>query len=134
MTLNDSDKRQLIAFRTEQSSEALSAARLMLENGFLSAAVNRIYYSTFYLITALALKDGFTASKHRQLIGWFNRTYIRTGVLGREYGRLVKTAFEKRNKGDYSELFRFEATEVREMSDSASDFFEKIRKLLEAAP
>jgi uncharacterized protein (UPF0332 family) len=43
-----------------------------MEKGKYFAAMNRIYYGLFYVVNCLALIDGFTTSKHTQLIGYFN--------------------------------------------------------------
>jgi len=46
-------------------------------------AVNRIYYGLFYIITALSLKYEFSTSKHQQLIGWFNKTFIKSEIFSK---------------------------------------------------
>ena len=61
----------------------------MLKNNLLRGAVNRIYYAMFYMLLALALKYEFTTSKHGQLIGWFNKNFIK------------HEAFDFRQQGDY---------------------------------
>lgn len=47
----------------------------------LSTALNRLYYAIFYAVAALAQKFNFITSKHSQLLGWFNREFIKTGKL-----------------------------------------------------
>ena len=56
-----------------KSKESLCDAELALSNNRLDNAQNRIYYSIFYIVTALAYTDNFITSKHSQLIGWFNK-------------------------------------------------------------
>lgn len=65
-----------IQYKRERAFEALDDIQKMLDNGMLSAAMNRIYYAGFYIVSALVLLDGFSTSKHRQLIGYFNKNYI----------------------------------------------------------
>jgi uncharacterized protein (UPF0332 family) len=69
MTLEDDDKNSLIQYRIEEAEETIEDVRLLIENGRLRAAVNRIYYGMFYSLLALGLSRGFETSKHPQLIG-----------------------------------------------------------------
>lgn len=73
----------------------------MLKNNLLRGAVNRIYYAMFYMLLALALKYEFTTSKHGQLIGWFNKNFIKHEVFDKEYGKILREAFDFRQQGDY---------------------------------
>jgi len=69
----DFDKDELIKYRIERAKETIQEAELSLKNKSLHLAQNRIYYSIFYIISALALKNNFSTSKHVQLLGWFNK-------------------------------------------------------------
>ena len=53
------DINELIKYRIIRASETLDEVRLAIENNRLHLAANRIYYSTFYIVSALALKKGF---------------------------------------------------------------------------
>ncbi|MBD3308314.1 hypothetical protein GF339_17905 [candidate division KSB3 bacterium] len=50
--------------------------------------MNRIYYAMFYAVSALALLQGFSTSSHAQLRGYFNREFVKTGIISIELGRL----------------------------------------------
>ena len=45
-----------IELEIEKSKEDLRAAKVLLDNNILSAAVNRSYYSIFHMANALLLK------------------------------------------------------------------------------
>ncbi len=51
--------------RAEQSR---SAARLLIDNGFLAEAISRAYYAMFYAATALLHSEGIAVSKHSAVI------------------------------------------------------------------
>jgi len=68
-----------VQYKREHAFEAINDIQKMLDNGMISAAMNRIYYAGFYIVSALLLLDGFSNSKHRQLIGYFNREYVKPG-------------------------------------------------------
>ena len=64
-------------------------------------ATNRVYYGMFYAMLALGVLKQFEISKHMQLIGWFNKHFVHSGILPNHFGRIVKKAFEARTGSDY---------------------------------
>jgi len=104
MTIEEQTKADLIKYRLEQARETIEVVDLLLKNDKFSTAVNRIYYGMFYSILALALQNNYETSKHQQLIGWFNKEFIRTGLIEKDYGRMLRDAYENRNYGDYDIL------------------------------
>jgi len=69
MTLSGDERAQLIKHRIEKSNLLKKEAVFLIDSGLYNTAVNRIYYAMYHAISALALKDSFTTSKHLQLIG-----------------------------------------------------------------
>ncbi|MGA2297615.1 MAG: HEPN domain-containing protein, partial [FCB group bacterium] len=69
------DKLILINHRINKSHLTIDDAKFSLENNKTSIALNRIYYSIFYIVSALALIYDFSTSKHKQLLGWFNKNF-----------------------------------------------------------
>ncbi|MCH9022308.1 MAG: HEPN domain-containing protein, partial [Planctomycetes bacterium] len=71
----------LIKLWLEKAKEALSSAQLELDAGHTSFAVNRLYYTCFYAVTALFQKGGMTFKRHTGVIAEFNRAYVKTGQI-----------------------------------------------------
>jgi len=65
------------------------------------------------------------------LIGWFNRTYVKTGKVKAEYGRIVHKAFDKRSKGDYDETAVFSHDEVDAMMSGITSLISCIEGLID---
>ena len=99
---------------------------MLIENDKLSSAINRIYYGMFYSLLALGLLFNFETSKHQQLIGWFNKEFIRTGLIELEYGRMLRDAFENRSSGDYDSFVVFDRTEVLLLFSDMKSFIDQI--------
>ena len=114
----------LIRYRMDRSKEALSAARLMYEKGHYNDAVNRLYYSCFYMVIALLATEGVHPGKHTAVRAFLNKNWIKTGKLSKETGRLFNTLFDRREKGDYGDYFRFNA-------DDVEDWLKKVEKAIE---
>ncbi len=103
---------ELVKYRIEQAKETISEIEILIEKGLLTIAINRIYYGMFYMLLALALIKGFKTSKHNQLIGWFNREFVKTGIISQKFGKIINKAFEDRTDGDYGIFIHFEKEEV----------------------
>lgn len=116
----------------ERSKEALSAARLMYETGHYNDAVNRLYYSCFYAVIALLATEGIHPSKHTPARACLNKNWIKTGKLSKETGRLYNSLFDRREKGDYGDYFRFNKEDIedwlRSVEKLVAEIFQAIEK------
>jgi len=130
MTLEPEDRATLIKHRLKRAHETLTESLLLYENGMLSAAVNRVYYSMFYSLSALAISEGFQTGKHAQLIGWFNKTWVRTGKVDTRYSKIISQAFDKRMLGDYADIPEFINSEVEILIRESGEFIDMVEKLL----
>jgi len=130
MILDDQKRKDLIIYRLEQAFINEKEILSHIENNYYLTAVNRIYYSLFYSLSALALLYKFETSKHNQLIGWFNKEFIYTKIFEKKLSRTATKLFEKRNKGDYEPFVIFEKEEVIEMFVDMKEFIETIKKFI----
>ena len=121
---------ELMKYRIAQAHETIKEVEFLLEKGLLVLAINRIYYGMFYMLLALALENGFKTSKHNQLIGWFNKEFVKTGTINRNIGKIVHNAFEDRTDGDYGLFVHFEKDEVKTKLENMKIFIDKIENLL----
>jgi len=128
--MNDSEI-TLIRYRIDRSKEALSAAKLMYENGHYNDAVNRLYYSCFYAVIALLATEGIYPSKHTAVRSFLNKSWIKTGKLSKEVGRLYNSLFDRREKGDYGDYFRFDKEDVEDWIKSVEKALEDIFQTIE---
>jgi len=124
------EKNVLILHRIKRAEETLDEAKLAIDNNRLHLAANRIYYSVFYIVSALALKNDFTTSKHSQLLSWFNKEFVKAGLADKKLGKFYLDAFEMRQEGDYDDLVEFDPKYVNEKLNEAKEFVKKIKKLI----
>lgn len=106
----------LIQYRIEKSLSTFREAKAVAELRFWNLACNRLYYSVFQMSQALLLKSGIpSVKKHSTVIQQIGLHFVKTGILSRDYGKLLHRLFELRMSGDYDE--KFNADEIEVMSN-----------------
>jgi uncharacterized protein (UPF0332 family) len=125
--ITEEERAELIIYRLQRSGETLDEAELLLKAGKLPGAVNRIYYAVFYAASALLLKHGLTSVKHSGLISLFHKEIVNTGVLEKDFGRILERAFANRTEGDYKDKRVFEAEQVESLFIEGKRFIERIK-------
>lgn len=128
--MQEKDRKVLIEYRIAQAKEAMLEVNKLIENDLLKVAVNRIYYGMFYSLTALSLKYNYQTSKHTQLIGWFNKTFIKEDKISPRYGKILRDAFKNRTDGDYAPYIEFKKKDVLNLYSDMKDFINEVEKLL----
>ncbi len=128
MTLNEKDRSEIIKYRIEQAHEALEEVSFLLKNNRLKLAVNRIYYGMFYIVSALAVKQRFKTSKHQQLLGWFNKGFIKTGTIPVKFGKIFRDAYSRRTDVDYGDIKEYFKEDVEEWYQQMKDFIIHVEK------
>jgi uncharacterized protein (UPF0332 family) len=102
----------LIKYRLEQ---AMEDASLLLNAGRCRAAANRLYYACFYAVVAVLLTRRLQYSKHAAVIAFFDKEFIRSGQLPKEYSRTLHRAFNERQQDDYMPFVEMDADEIRSL-------------------
>jgi uncharacterized protein (UPF0332 family) len=128
--MNEKERAAYTVRRLASAKDTLTDAEMLVENQRYRSAVNRIYYAMFYAVGALALKHGFSTSSHSQLRGYFNREFVKTGMVSVELGKAYGAAFDTRTKGDYDDLVSFEHDQVVALLDDARNLINAVAMLL----
>jgi uncharacterized protein (UPF0332 family) len=121
-----SEELEYIGHRLSRAEQTLGEAELMIEHGYLSAAVNRLYYACFYSVSALLLTEGQASAKHSGVRALFDRDWINTGRLPAEMGRFYRQLFSRRQKGDYDDLVTFDRENVDSWLQEAKLFVAQV--------
>lgn len=124
------DKRTLIDYRIQRARETVQEAEMSINHARFNLAENRIYYAMFYMVQALSVKHDFSTSKHAQLLGWFNKTFVRTGQIDPVLGKFYHSGFEKRQEGDYQDFLTFSKDEVENDLVNMIRFLDAVETLI----
>lgn len=118
---------QYIKYRFQRAEESLDDAFILIENKKWNTAINRLYYSCFYAVIALLLKNNIETRTHDGARTKFSNEFIKTGKLDKKYGKLFSKLFDYRQKGDYGDLFDFDEIIVLPLVDQVKDFVSVIK-------
>jgi uncharacterized protein (UPF0332 family) len=103
--MNPEDLKQLVRGRIDQAVESLTDARMLLTHGRSGRSiVNRSYYCMFYCVVALLQTINRVPRKHRGAISLFDREFVHTGLLPKEFSFDLHRVFELRQVDDYKKI------------------------------
>ena len=113
--MNSKISMDLVLHRLEQSKEELKAGKLLYKEKFYKSANNRAYYSIFHAIRAVLALEPIDFKKHKDVIAYFNKSYINKEIFPKSIGRKIIQANRMREDSDYDDEFvvKPEATEVQ---------------------
>lgn len=128
------DKQDLFQYRIGQAEETLSDAEKMLqENLSARSIVNRSYYSMFYGILALYIDQGINikTSKHSGIISIFDKEFVHTGKIDKDYSKILHRNFHLRQEGDYKELTKISRDDATRSVEDAKKFLNAVKDFIE---
>lgn len=126
----ESSLKELAGYRMERAKEMLSAAEDNLKIGQYKTSLNRSYYAIFHAMRAMNILKGFDSSKHSGVIAYFNKEYIKEGIMDKELSVIIKSSSFLREKSDYDDFFIVGRTETENQLASAKIFLEAVEKYL----
>jgi len=104
MGLTNDERNALIQLKIERANSTFKEVSVLIEQGFYRTAANRLYYSCFYIVSALLLQNKFAARTHQGIISLFALHFVKTGIVNIDNGRLYRSLFELRQTGDYDDI------------------------------
>lgn len=119
-----------INYRIAKSRSVFDDALLLAENERWNSCVNRLYYSSFYLISALLYKTGVKAETHNGVKTQFNLLYIKTGLLRKDSAKLYSNLFDWRQESDYADFVDFNEATVKPLLRQVEEFNNMISELI----
>lgn len=111
-----------------KAEESLKSAERELAASSFNFAMNRIYYSAFYAVSAVLLKRQISFKKHSAVRSAFHSEFIKPGLLDVKWGKFYDRLFEDRQEGDYLALVEFESGYVKDKLNSRKKFLYAIKE------
>lgn len=124
-------QKDLCLYSIQAAKENLKSARILLDADEYKGANNRAYYAVFNAINAVHALDGNAYKRHKDVIGNFNKNYVKTEIFPRELGRKIGEAEEIRHASDYDDFYIASREETERQIAVADEFIERIEKYCE---
>lgn len=122
--------RELAGYRMERANEMLEAAKKNLEIDQYKTSLNRSYYAIFHAMRAANILKGFDSSKHSGVIAYFNREYLKSGILEKSLSVIIKNSAFLREKSDYDDFFIASRKDAEKQLEDANAFVMVIEQFL----
>lgn len=102
---NDQNILDLCKYRFQQANESMSEARLLLDAGHYRDALNRAYYAMFYALQVLVVLNKVRIFKHSGVISYFDREYVKPGIIDKKFSKWLHRLFDLRQDADYGNMY-----------------------------
>lgn len=99
------NRMDLAKHRLNIAREDLNAAYTLVGAGSFRGANNRAYYAIYHAISAVLATEGVAFKRHKDVLGYFNKSYVATEIFPKELGRKIVKAEEIRHVSDYDTFY-----------------------------
>lgn len=121
----------LAGYRMKNAEEKLVSAKLLLDAGQYKDSIGRSYYAIFSAVRAVLATRNVDFSKHSGVIAYFQKEYVKTGILDKKYSKYLQQAFQIRNSCDYDDFFIVSKKDAEEQYDRAEELLGEIKEYVE---
>ena len=124
------EKNILVKHWIEKSYNALEAAKINFEQNFYETAINRLYYSVFYMVNAYLQLEGISYKKHSAIRSFFNRKFVKENLLEKHYSNVYNRLYQIREEADYSLTFEIEKDKLKWYINQTEKLIKEIEKII----
>ena len=125
--------REFALYRLERAKEEYETANLLYRENKLLAANNRAYYSIFHAIRAILAMEKIDFKRHKDVLAYFNKNYVKTEIFPRQMGRRIIMASKIREDSDYDEKYEPSSEATSLQIQTAKELIELVEKYLTIA-
>ncbi len=94
-------------------------------------SISNSYYAIFNSARALLAERYVDFKKHSDVISYFRREYVKTGIFDSKLSDYIGDAFDSRNDCDYEDFFIASRKDAEIQYQHAVEFYEAVKNYLE---
>lgn len=114
----------------EKTRERLAAADELLKKSLFGDSIGRSYYAVFTAARAILALTGLDSKSHAGVISFFNRYFIKTGVLPKHFSKIMSDVKRGREASDYADYVEFSQEEAQKQFEQARAFTTKVQETI----
>lgn len=127
--MNDGDTiNDLSDYRLNKAKELAEEAKLLFENKRYDGCVNRSYYAVFSAVRSLLALLELDSRKHSGVIGYFDRYFVKNGLVAKEFSKIVHNSFDVRQASDYQDFYVISAEQAETQLDGCVRFIAEVEQ------
>jgi len=130
MGLTNEEREAIVNYRLEKAYETLLDAQEVAKIKKWHIVANRLYYACFYAVSALLIKNNFSAQTHSGVFALLGFHFVLKGIVSKEQNKLYRNLFDLRQMGDYDDFAVVEENDIMPLLEPAKQFIEKIEQLI----
>ena len=134
MILSEENRNAIVNYRLQKAKITLSEIKGIVAMKYWHVAANRLYYAAYYAVTALLIKNGYTAHTHHGVFTVLGKHFVLEGIISRQQNELYGTLLELRQKGDYNDFVVIEEHHIMPLLEPVEQFISAIEKLINTTP
>lgn len=81
----------------------------------------------FYSLQVLVIKNKISISKHSGVISFFDREYVKSGIIDKKFSKWLHRLFDLRQDADYGDMFVPSQEQCVQAVQQADEFVQKIK-------
>ena len=116
----------------ERAHSKLRSAKILLNEKAFDDSISRSYYAVHLATQGILLILGETPRSHSGLITVFGLKVVKTGLISKEYAKILTNLFDARQASDYNALVWYEETDTKDYLIKAEKFVKRIDELFES--
>ena len=129
--MTEENRKENIRAELERAAEALKAADLLFENGYVGDAVSRLYYVVLYHVRAILLSKGLEPRSHEGALRLLGLHFIRENILEKGIAQIFSKLMKFREEADYNPVSMFTKEDYIDYRREAENLTTAIRRYLE---
>lgn len=124
------NKAELIKYKISRAGEAYEEAVILSKENHWNTVANRLYYSCFYIASALLLQQGKRFESHKGVKSEFHRSFVKEGIVTKESGKTYNRLFNLRHEGDYADFKRLTEEDIFPFLNETKKFIAEVESLI----
>jgi uncharacterized protein (UPF0332 family) len=101
------NRRDNIHAELERATEALAAATLLYDNGYICDAISRLYYFVLYNVRALLLSKDLEPRSHDGALRLLGMHFVRNRLIDKSAAQIFSKLMKFREEADYNPISMF---------------------------
>ena len=120
----------LATYRIKKAKSLIIQSELLNDNNQYDGSINRSYYAIFNAMRSLLALVDLDSAKHSGILSFFDKYFIKTDILDKEFSKIAHSAFDTRQDNDYEDFYEPTEEESKNQLNNAKRFVTKIEAVL----